>query len=97
MPEKLKDKVEILSMEPMDVINLLSGQGYSNLYIDGGKVIQNFLQNDLIDDMIITKVPLLIGNGIPLFGFLKHDLAFKHIKTAVLSNRLVKSYYKRER
>jgi dihydrofolate reductase len=97
IPEKLKDKAEILSMSPKEVLHYISSQGFNNLYIDGGKVIQSFLQNDLIDEMIITKVPLLIGNGIPLFGPLKNDLVFKHIKTVVLSKGLVKSYYKRER
>ncbi len=59
-------------------------------------MIQSFLKEDLIDDLIISKVPVLIGNGIPLFGFLGGDLKFKHIRTEVQSNGLVRSYYKRE-
>jgi dihydrofolate reductase len=55
--------------------------GFSSIYVDGGKVIQGFLKEDLIDHLIISKVPLLIGNGIPLFGFLGADLQFKHIRT----------------
>jgi len=71
--------------------------GFSSIYVDGGKVIQDFLKEDAIDELIISKVPLLIGNGIPLFGFLSADLKFKHMRTEIQSNGLVRSYYKRER
>ena len=71
--------------------------GFSSIYVDGGKVIQRFLEEDAIDDLIISRVPLLIGNGIPLFGFLSVDRKFKHIRTETQSNGLVRSYYKRER
>jgi dihydrofolate reductase len=97
LPDTLRDKATLLSMEPKELLSYLSGMGFSNIYVDGGKVIQGFLKEDLIDDLIISKVPLLIGNGIPLFGFLGADLQFKHIRTEVQSNGLVRSYYKRER
>jgi dihydrofolate reductase len=84
-------------MEPKELLSYLSGMGFSSIYVDGGKVIQGFLKEDLIDDLIISKVPLLIGNGIPLFGFLDADLQFKHIRTEVQSNGLVRSYYERDR
>jgi dihydrofolate reductase len=97
LPDTLRDKVTLLSMKPKELLSYLSGMGFSSIYVDGGKVIQGFLKEDLIDDLIISKVPLLIGNGIPLFGFLGTDLQFKHIRTEVQSNGLVRSYYKRER
>jgi dihydrofolate reductase len=97
LPGSLKDKATLLSMKPKEILNHLSGIGFSSIYVDGGKVIQGFLKEDLIDDMIISTVPMLIGNGISLFGFLSADLQFKHIKTDVQSNGLVRSYYKRER
>jgi dihydrofolate reductase len=97
LPEALADKATLLSMKPKELLSYLSGMGFSNIYIDGGKVIQGFLKEDLIDDLIISKVPLLIGDGIPLFGFLSADLQFKHTRTEVQSNGLVRSYYKRER
>jgi dihydrofolate reductase len=75
----------------------LSNEGFSNIYVDGGKVIQGFLKEDCIDEMIITKVPELIGSGIPLFGDLERDLSFEHIQTTVYSNGLVKSHYVRKR
>jgi dihydrofolate reductase len=84
-------------MKPKELLSYLSRMGFSSIYVDGGKVIQGFLKEDLIDDLIISKVPLLIGNGIPLFGFLSGDLQFKHLRTEVQSTGLVRSYYKRER
>jgi dihydrofolate reductase len=97
LPEKLSKKATILSMSPRKLLNHLSDEGYSNIYVDGGKVIQGFLKEDCIDEMIITKVPILIGKGIPLFAALNSDLLFKHINTKVYSNGLVKSYYERKR
>jgi len=97
IPGILKEKVTLLSMKPNDLLGHLSNQGFSNIYIDGGKVIQSFLKEDLIDELIITKVPELIGTGIPLFGFLDHDLQFEHIRTEIYSHGLVKSYYERKR
>lgn len=97
VPAKLRGKVTVLSMKPRELLNYLSDEGFSNIYVDGGKVIQSFLKEDCIDELIITKVPVLIGSGIPLFGDLDHDLPFKHIRTKVYSNGLVKSHYKRKR
>jgi dihydrofolate reductase len=97
LPDTLRDKATLLSMKPKELLSYLSRMGFSSIYVDGGKVIQGFLEEDAIDDLIISRAPLLIGNGIPLFGFLSIDLKFKHIRTEVQSNGLVRSYYKRER
>jgi dihydrofolate reductase len=97
LPEALRDKAVVLSMKPKALLNYLSEQGYSSVYVDGGKVIQSFLAEDCIDEMVITRVPLLIGGGIPLFGYLDNDLLFRHVQTRILSNGLVKSYYERIR
>ena len=97
VPEKFADKITLLSMKPKEVMAYLSDKGYSNAYIDGGKVIQGFLNDDLIDELIISKLPILIGSGIPLFGHLDVDLRFTHIKTEVHKNGIVRSHYERRR
>jgi len=96
LPDTIKNKATLLSIKPKELLSYLSGMGFSSVYIDGGKLIQSFLAEDLINDLIISKVPVLIGNGIPLFGFLSADLQFKHMRTETQSNGLVRSYYKRE-
>ena len=95
VPDELKEKVIVLSMDPRGLLSHLSGLGFSTIYIDGGKVIQDFLNEGLVDELIISKVPILIGDGIPLFGQLNKDLKFKHIQTQVQSNGLVRSYYQK--
>lgn len=94
-PENLRTKVTVLAMKPAESLHYLSEKGFSNIYVDGGKLIQSFLKEDLIDEMTISKAPVLIGNGIPLFGDLDTDLHFKHIETRIHSNGLVRSYYVR--
>ena len=96
VPEKVKDKATILSMKPAAVLKYLAEKGFSSIYVDGGKVIQDFLKENLIDELIISKVPIIIGTGIPLFGYLDTDIQFDHTKTAVASNGLVRSYYHRK-
>jgi dihydrofolate reductase len=95
LPGTLKDKATLVSMKPEELLSYLSGMGFSSIYVDGGKVIQDFLRENLIDKLIIAKVPILIGSGIPLFGHLDTDLQFKHIRTQTSSNGLVRSYYEK--
>jgi len=97
IPGTLNEKATLVAMKPAELLNYLSGKGFSNIYVDGGKVIQSFLKEDLIDELIITRVPELIGTGIPLFGYLDNDLRFEHIKTNIYSDGLVKSQYERKR
>ena len=97
LPDTLKDNATLLSMKPKELLSYLSEMGFSSIYVDGEKVIQDFLKEDMIDNLIISKVPVLIGNGIPLFGFISADLKFKHMRTETQSNGLVRSYYNREK
>ena len=97
IPDLVSGKATLLSMNPRELLRYLSREGYSNVYVDGGKVIQGFLKEDCIDELIITRVPLLIGSGIPLFDFLNNDLEFTHRHTKTFSNGLVKSHYERKR
>ena len=93
VPENLKDKVFLVQGELKDVVGSLNQQGFKNLYIDGGKTIQGFLQQDLIDELIITTIPVLLGGGIPLFGELKAPLKFKNVKATRYLDCLVQNHY----
>lgn len=97
VPDNLKDKAEILTGTPEAIINEMNSRNYLNLYIDGGKTIQDFLKHDLIDELIITRIPIILGEGIPLFDLLKDEQKYEHIKTDIFNNSLVKSHYKRIR
>lgn len=97
VPSHLNKKVQLLSMTPTKTLEHIAKEGYSSLYVDGGDTIQRFLMADVIDELIVTRIPILIGSGIPLFGQLDHDLVFQHIETKTYPNGLVKSHYKRNR
>lgn len=97
IPEEFEDKVEIVNGELKSILKTLEEKGIHNLYIDGGKTIQSFLKEDLIDEMIITTVPILLGSGIPLFGDIKRDLKFKCEKVEYISQFVVKHYYMRDK
>jgi len=74
VPDAVKTRVEVLNLSPEKVVKLLTDRGLRRVYVDGGRTIQSFLDANLIDDMTITTVPVLIGEGIPLFGPLKKDI-----------------------
>jgi dihydrofolate reductase len=96
VPDALEDKATVISLEPVDVLAHLSEKGFQSAYVDGGKVIQSFLNANLIETVIIATIPVLIGSGLPLFGPLDTDIAFDHVQTKTYPNGLVRSYYKRK-
>jgi dihydrofolate reductase len=86
-------RIEHLSGEPADIVSKLAATGAHHLYIDGGITIQRFLRAGLIDRLIITRVPVLIGDGIPLFGSLPRDVRLRHVGTRTFPSGLVQSEY----
>ena len=96
VPGILIGKVEIVEGDLKQLVEALKDRGFQNLYIDGGRVIQSFLAEDLIDEMIISWIPILLRKGVPLFGKLKDSLKFSHKKTESYK-ALVQSHYTRIR
>lgn len=76
-----------------DACRVLDDDGAQRVYVDGGQVIQAFLAADLIDDLTLTSVPVLIGDGVHAFGPLPHDVALRHLETRTLDGGLVQSRY----
>ena len=97
VPDRLAAKVTLHRGALADVLTDLEGRGVKQLYVDGGALIQSFLREDLIDEIIITRVPVLLGAGIPLFKETGSEKAFTHLKTEVLNDALVKTHYRRRR
>jgi dihydrofolate reductase len=86
-------RVEQMSGEPSEIFSKLSARGFKHSYIDGGITVQRFLRAGLIQRITITRVPVLIGDGIPLFSSLPHDVELRHIGTQTYKSGLVKSEY----
>ena len=93
IPERLSKTVEAMSGAPEEVVARLSERGMKHLYIDGGVTIQRFLRAGLIQRLIITRIPVLIGAGIPLFGSLDGDIKLRHVQTQSYPSGLVQSEY----
>lgn len=93
VPDHLRGKVEISALIPEEAMALAATRGWQKIYIDGGKLIQSFLRADLVEDMIISRIPILLGEGIPLFGPLEQDIALEHIETKSFPSGLVQSHY----
>jgi dihydrofolate reductase len=85
--------VEQMAGSPAEIVSKLAASGAHNLYIDGGITIQQFLRAGLIQRLIITRVPVLIGEGIPLFGSLPQDIRLRHIATRQYPSGLVSTEY----
>jgi len=97
IPEGFTDKIEIISGTPQEVTELLHNKGFNNIYVDGGTTVQQFLKEDLIEELIITKIPILLGGGIPLFKELDNQMVFELVETKIMINHLVQIKYKRKR
>ena len=97
IPEGYEGKAEPIKGSLSEVIESIHQKGYKHFYIDGGVTVQNFLKEDLIDEMIITVIPILLGGGTPLFGELPKQMEFEHLKTEVFLNAMVQNHYCRKR
>lgn len=85
--------VEHMAGEPAEIVARLVARGLQHVYLDGGLTIQRFLRAGLVQRIIITRVPVLIGAGIPLFGPLDRDRVLRHVGTRQFPSGLVQSEY----
>jgi dihydrofolate reductase len=85
--------IEQMSGEPAEIVEQLKARGFKHAYIDGGITIQRFLAAGLIERLVITSVPVLIGTGIPLFGPVPRDINLRHVATRCYNGGLVQSEY----
>jgi len=95
IPEKYKGKAYLLRGTVKEILENIHKQGFYRLYIDGGKVIQSFLKEDLIDDMVITIIPTLLGTGVPLFSDLPDKLDFECINSRIYLDKIVQNHFRR--
>lgn len=95
MPEKYQGKAELIKGNLKDILETIHKKNCFNLYIDGGRTIQNFLKEDLIDEMTITIIPYLLGGGIPLFADLPKRLEFECVDSKIFLGKIVQSHFVR--
>src|SRR5438876_6104179 len=85
--------VEQMAGTPAEIVSQLAASGAHHLYVDGGITIQRFLRAGLVQRLIITRVPVLVGEGVPLFGTLPRDVRLRHVATRHYPSGLVQSEY----
>ena len=97
VPEKYQENAKHLNGSLTEILDQIHKKGYTRLYIDGGTTIQNFLKEDLINEIIITTIPILLGGGSPLLGELPKELEFEHVESVLYLDALVQDRYRRLR
>lgn len=94
VPEQLKGKVRFSDATPKDTMAHLAASGVRRVYVDGGQLVQSFLRDGLIADLVVTTVPVLIGSGRPLFGVLPRDVSLALESSRHFPSGLVQSTYR---
>jgi dihydrofolate reductase len=98
LPVDLKEKdVRLVSdASPQELVEMYAGQ---RIYVDGGRTIRSFLRAGLVNDLQLFRVPILLGNGIPLFSssptesVVDRDIHLEHVeskadpKTGIVSSK----------
>ena len=94
IPSHLVSKVRITSLDPPDLMASLGSEGWSRVYVDGGKVVQSFIRVGMIEDMCVTAIPILIGTGLRLFGDIEEDIDLELLGSKSFASGLVQSTYR---
>lgn len=97
IPAETADKIEVMAAAPDAAMATFAARGWGAVYVDGGSVIQSFLRAGLIDELVISRIPVLIGEGIALFGALEADVMLEHAQTRAFPSGLVQSVYRVKR
>ncbi|SDR32311.1 dihydrofolate reductase family protein [Pseudovibrio sp. Tun.PSC04-5.I4] len=94
VPDALKGKVRVTASDPAQVMKELEAEGWSHAYVDGGKVVQSFIRAGLVDDIVLTQIPILIGAGLRLFGEIAADIDLELVSSRTFNSGLVQSHYR---
>ena len=97
VPEPFREKVKVVRGPLSGILDRIRGEGYSRIYVDGGITVQQFLKEDLIDELTVTTIPVLLGGGTPLFGELPEKMEFELVESRVFLNAMVQTRYRRKR
>jgi dihydrofolate reductase len=96
VPDHFIGKLEFRAEPLPDLVRILKAEGTKHIYADGGQIITALLEVGLVNRLVLTRVPVLLGSGIPLFGALSADVTLQHIETKAFSSGLVQSVYEIE-
>ncbi|PKG39805.1 dihydrofolate reductase family protein [Psychromonas sp. Urea-02u-13] len=92
-PENLRGKVEMYSGDIPKLMKMLENDGFKHAYIDGGTTITSFINLQLINEMIITKAPVILGEGVPLFGKINQRIKLVDATSNAFPNDFIQVKY----
>ena len=93
IPETIQSRVELFNVSIDELITRLTKSNHSCIYVDGGNTIQSFLEKGYITDLTLTRIPILLGDGLSLFGALTKDIRLRHVVTNSFPSGFVQSTY----
>ncbi len=94
VPKDLSGKVRVTTLEPKELMELLEAEGWKHAYVDGGKIVQSFIKAGLIEDITVTIIPILIGDGLRLFGEINGDIDLSLLESRSFQSGLVQNHYR---
>lgn len=92
-PTNLEGRVEMYSGDIPSLIEQLEADGFKSAYIDGGATITSFINLGLINEMILTRAPVLLGEGLPLFGRFDRQIKLEKTQAKAYPNDFVQIHY----
>ncbi|QHS36203.1 dihydrofolate reductase [Alcaligenes faecalis] len=93
VPEHLQGKVRFSRQTPEQLMEQLAAENLKRIYVDGGQLIQSFLRAGLVHEMILSTMPVLIGEGRRLFGSVNQDMDWRLLSSQSFPSGLVQSRY----
>ena len=93
-PESLGTGVKMYSGDISALLKRLTSDGYEHAYIDGGATITSFIQLGLLDEICVTQVPVLLGDGLPLFGKIGRNIRLENAESTAFSNDFIQCKYR---
>ncbi len=93
IPSEAPSTVSFSNESPAMLLNFLEIKKFSHIYIDGGLTIQSFLSLNLVNELTISLIPTLLGEGIPLFGRLTQPVNLYLLQSRVYDCGIVQNKY----
>jgi dihydrofolate reductase len=94
IPKRLQGRIRMVDLGPAEMIKSLAAEGWSRAYVDGGKIVQSFIRCGLIEDLVLTTIPILLGDGLRLFGEIGGDIDLELIDSKSFGSGLVQTHYR---
>ncbi|MBK9489272.1 MAG: dihydrofolate reductase [Haliscomenobacter sp.] len=89
-----KGSIKFYTGDLKELVFKLKSEPGKNIYCDGGgEVVNALLQDELIDELIISIIPILVGRGVPLFKNGRPEQKLKLVSSKAFDKGLVQLHY----